>query len=158
MKGVIWSYTERIKRINSNGTKGIYITPAKNQVIQLNFVGIYASGIQDAGGTSKSLVNTQIDLAGLWLDVYHLSGHAPIDIELPSNDCLGTFDTVPLQSIYITDKDRIKIARTFQTVNTLMEIGVRAVLSNYSLPTIEYFDANNERHAHYTNRIIGVIE
>lgn len=153
-----WKYSEVLERITTSGAIGVLITTAEQQLLKPIMFSIESTVGDDTGGTSESHMSVNLQPSGS--DVILLNT-VENSIFLPCPDYLGRFKTVDIKDFILGDGDQILIARTFMNVGSIISVNVRALLSNYALPTITMFGTvitSPTYPAAFQNAIVGKIE
>ena len=151
----LWNYAENIKRTTSTGEIGIFVTPAKNQIISNMIMIIDSIAGYDTGGTSE----TGVDLTLLNCTIRKLyEGLTDRYQFLPDEDEISNFGNMSLDKLVLHAGDILTIKRSRFAVDGTMRIAIRAKVNIHELPTITYYNAQTIRHALYYDKLIGVIE
>ena len=159
MKGWLWTYDVKIVKDVSQATANVSIMPAKQQIMKILLIGIQADNYAAARNIDAYL-QLNVTTLGIWEYLFKKDMDSE-QLLYPTPDEIAQFGSVDIDRIYLTDEDELVISNSVLDVGKYFRINIRAILSNYALPTIEYergLSSTGQTETVYQNKIRGVIE
>ena len=159
MKGYLWVYDGKITKTVGAGGVNLRIVPAKQQIMKVLLIGIQVSNLA-APQQVDAYLQMNPDDNGVWEFLFKRD----MDNELfvyPAPDDIGQFGSISIDRIYLADEDDLVITILSLGVTNWIRINVRAIISDYALPTLEYQYSTADKNTTniiYQNKIRGVIE
>lgn len=149
-----WSWYGTVKRLNSIGFGGVYFAPPKQCVMRI--FAIYSErqlGARDFLYTVKQFLAASSTLALKYVEAQETN-----EFSFPNEDYIGGFGLLPHKNIFIFQGDQFAIEADNMDINGQIKIEVRAILSNYALPTTSTPYGADNLITEISSKIIGVIE
>lgn len=154
MQKYAWSWYGTVKRNTSIGTGGVYFATPKQCI--MNILSIYSErqlGIRDFTYTVKQYMAASSTLSLKYVDAEETNSFS-----FPNKDYIGGFGLLPHDNILVFQGDQFAIEAGNMDINGQIKVEIRAILSNYALPTTSTPYGADNTITKISSKIIGVIE